>query len=104
MFCILISTRIDPACFLHKPLQLRRRHLATSDVPQCSRPFTDRLDVDIIVTRAADDGSKWISGFMEWKTSEVERMLEKFVGFSPRFVVRNTASKYPYTASRARFA
>jgi hypothetical protein len=89
IFCVPISTCVDPTCFLHERLQLRRRHLATSDVPQCSRPFADRFDVDIIFTRAANDGSKWISGFMQWKVREFKGFPEKLVGFSPHFIVRD---------------
>jgi hypothetical protein len=89
IFCVPISTCVDPTCFLHERLQLRRRHLATSDVPQRSRPFADRFDVDIVVTRAANDGSKWISGFMQWKVRELKRMPQKPLGSSPYPVVLN---------------
>jgi hypothetical protein len=64
---------------------LRRRHLATSDVPQRSRPFADRLAIDITTTRAANDGSKWISILVERQTSRFKRMPQKFLRFSPYF-------------------
>ena len=56
IFCVPISTRIDPARFFYKRFQLRRRHLAMSDVPQCSRPFADCLTIGVVVTSAAKDG------------------------------------------------
>jgi hypothetical protein len=37
IFCVPISTCVDPTCFLHERLQLRPRLLAVSDIPQCRR-------------------------------------------------------------------
>jgi hypothetical protein len=58
-----------------------------SDIPQCPRPFTDRLAIEFIVTRAANDGSEWICVLVEGKSSELERMTQKPLGPSPYFVM-----------------
>ena len=84
-----MCTRIDPADFLHKRLQPRSGHIAMSYIPQCSRPFADRFDVDIIVTRAANDGSEWICVLVKWKTSEFARMPQKPFGPPPHPVVHD---------------
>ena len=78
-----------------------------SDISERSCPFADRLAIGVIVTRAANDGSKWICVLVEWKIGKFERMPQKLLGPSPHSVMLddcNTASKYPYTASRARLA
>jgi hypothetical protein len=59
------------------------------DIPQRARPFANRLAIDIIVTRTANNGCKWVCGLVERKTSEFERRPEKFVGFSPYPVMLN---------------
>ena len=84
-----ICTRVDSARFLHKPLHLRRRRLAKSDIPQCPRPFTDRLVIDFIVTRGPNDRTEWVCVPVEWKVGEFERMPQKLFGPSPPLVVRD---------------
>jgi hypothetical protein len=74
MFCVPIGTRVDPASFFHKRLQLRWGHLAMSDVPQCTRPFADCFAIGVVVTSAADDGSKWIRLLIEWKLRKFKRV------------------------------
>jgi hypothetical protein len=85
VFCVPIRTCVDPTCFLHERLQLRRRHLALGDIPQCPRPFADRFDVDIIITRAANDGSKWVRIPVEGQLRKFECVSQKFLRFSPYF-------------------
>jgi hypothetical protein len=63
--------------------------LTSGDIPQCSRPFADRLVIDIIITRAMNHGSKRVRFVVEWKASEVERMSKKPVGPSTNFVMRD---------------
>ena len=58
-----------------------------SDISQCPSPFADRLAIDFIVTRAANDGSKWVCMLVEQKTCEFERIPQKLVGPSPYFVM-----------------
>jgi transposase len=62
-------TRIDPSGFLHKLLQPRSGHIGMSYIPQRARPFADRLVIDSIFGRAANDGSKRVCGLVERKTS-----------------------------------
>ena len=85
IFCVPISTCVDPTCFLHKRFQPCRGSLAMSNISQCSRPFTDRLAIGAMVTGAANDGSKWISILVERQTSRFKRMPQKFLRFSPYF-------------------
>jgi hypothetical protein len=40
-----------------------------------------------IVTRAANDGSKWIGGLVQWKMGKFKGMPQKFVSPSPRSVM-----------------
>jgi hypothetical protein len=75
-----ISTGIDPACFLHKRFQLRRRHLATGGIPQFPRPFADRFAVGVVVTSAADDGAKLIRFLVERLLGKSERVPQKLLG------------------------
>jgi hypothetical protein len=89
IFCIPISTRVDPTGFLHKHLQPRSRHLATSDVPQRARPFADRLVIDSIFGRAANDGSKRIRIPVEEQLRKFECVSQKLLNFSPHFVMSN---------------
>ena len=58
-----------------------------SDISQRSRPFADRLAIGVIVTRAANDGSKWVSVLVEGKIGKFKRMPQKSVGLSPHFVM-----------------
>jgi hypothetical protein len=82
-----ISTGIDPACFLHKRFQLRRRHLATGGIPQFPRPFADRFAVGVVVTSAADDGAKWIRFLVEGQLSKFKCVPQKLLGLSSHFVM-----------------
>ena len=85
--CVTSSAGVDPAGFLHKRLQPRRGLLALSDIPQRSRPLADRLAIDFIVTRAANDGSKWICVLVEGKIGKFKGMPQKLLGPSPHFVM-----------------
>jgi hypothetical protein len=89
IFSVPISTRIDPAGFLHRRPQRHSALLTARDIPQRARPFADRLVIDSISRRASNDGCKWICVLVEWKTSKFERMPQKSVGPSPHFVMLN---------------
>src|ERR1700735_4532552 len=82
-----IGTRVDPADPLHKCLDPHFTRLAVSDISQRPRPFADCLAIDFIVTRAANDGIKWICVLVEGNTREFERMPQKLLGPSPYFVM-----------------
>jgi hypothetical protein len=56
-----------------------------SNISQRARPLADRLAIDITTTRAANNGSKWISILVERQTSRFKRMPQKFLRFSPYF-------------------
>jgi hypothetical protein len=58
-----------------------------SDISERSRPFADRLVVDNIVTRAANDRSEWIGFFFEQQISKGKGMPQKLLGPSPHFVM-----------------
>jgi hypothetical protein len=73
VFCVLISTRIYAPDFLHKALQPRRWHLATSNIPQSPSPLADRFAVDVL-GGAANEGRKWIRTIMGWEATEYERV------------------------------
>jgi hypothetical protein len=89
IFCVPISTRIDPAGFLHKFLRRHLGLLAMSDIPQCSRPFADRLAIGAMARGAANDGSKWVCVLVKGKTRKLERMPQKSTGPSPHPVVHD---------------
>jgi hypothetical protein len=73
-----------------------------SDIPQCPRPFTDRLAIEFIVTRAANDGSEWICVLVEGKSSELERMTQKPLGPSPYFVMLDDCEDSPQSTHTRR--
>jgi hypothetical protein len=102
-----IGTCIDPAGSLHERHQLRRWHLATSDVPQCPRPFADRLAVSVIVTSATNYGCKRTSILVKRKICEFKCAPQKLF-CSPSHLImgddREHGLQYPYTASRVRLA
>ena len=68
------SAPVDPTSFLHKPPQLIVGVLGTSHVPQCSRPFADRLVVEIILGRGANNGAKRVCVLVEWKIAKFKRL------------------------------
>jgi len=43
-----------------------------SYIPQRPCQFADRLVVDAVLTRAADDGSEWFRLFVVWKIRKIE--------------------------------
>jgi hypothetical protein len=69
-----LGTRIHPAGFLHKGLQPDMGSLAMSDVSQRPRPLADRLAIDFIATRAANDRSEWICVLVEGKIGKFKGM------------------------------
>ena len=89
------GARIYSTSLLHKRFQACARHLAIGDIPECSRPFADCFVVDGAVTRAANNGTIWFCGFVEWKASTFEGMPQKCFRLSPRFVMFNDASTLP---------
>ena len=96
--CIASSALVDPARVLHERLQPRLRLLASSNIPQRSRPFANGFIIRLPITRAANNRSEWISVFLSRLISKLKRMPQKFVGPSPHSVMfddcANTASKY----------
>jgi hypothetical protein len=60
-----------------------------SYIPQCSCPFADRLVIYFIGRRAANEGSKWISLFVEWKTRKFRGAPQQPFGSSPYPVMLN---------------
>ena len=74
------SAPVDPTSFLHKPPQLIVGVLGTSHVPQCSRPFADRLAVSSVATCAANDCREWIRVLIERTICEFERVPQQSVG------------------------
>jgi hypothetical protein len=77
IFCVPISTRIDPSGFLHKHLQPRSGHIAMSHIPQRARPFADRLTIGTIGARAANDDSKRVCVPVEWEIGKFERLSQE---------------------------
>jgi hypothetical protein len=90
-----IGTRINSADPLHKCFDPHFRRLAMSDISERPGPFADRLAIDFIVTRAANDGRKWICVIVEAKIREFERMPQKLVGPSPHPVVHDYLEHSP---------
>src|SRR4029077_3452115 len=86
-FCISVSAGVDAASSCHKRLQRRRGLLASSNIPQRSRPFADRLAIGVIVTRAANDRTKWVCVLGEGKIGKFKGMSQKLLGPSPYFVM-----------------
>jgi len=66
-----------------------------SDISERSRPFADRLAINFIVTRAANDGSKWICVLVEGKIGNFKGMPQKLVGPSPHPVVHDYLEHSP---------
>jgi len=58
-----------------------------SDIPQRSGPLADRLAIDFIVTRVANDGSKWVCVPVESKIGKFKGMPQKLLSPSPHFVM-----------------
>ena len=58
-----------------------------SDISERPCPFADRLAIDFIVTRAANDRSKWICVLVEGKIGKFKGMPQKLLGPSPHFVM-----------------
>jgi hypothetical protein len=89
VFSVPISTRINPSGVLHKRFQLRWGDLTSGDVPQCSRPFADRLVIDIVIRRATNDAAKRICILDDRKICELKRMPQRCLRFPPHLVVRD---------------
>jgi hypothetical protein len=85
--CVTSSAGVDPAGFRHKRLQRRRGLLASSNIPQRSRPLADGLVVGGAAARAANDGSKWICVLVSRLISKFKGMPQKLLGPSPYFVM-----------------
>jgi hypothetical protein len=60
-----------------------------SDISERSCPFADRLAIDIIGTRAANNCSKWVCALVECEISELERAPQKSIGPPPHSVMLN---------------
>jgi hypothetical protein len=87
-----IGTRIDPTGLFHKHPQLRWGDLTSGDVPQCPRPFADRLVIDTVIRRATNDGAKRICILVDSEIGKFERMSHKPAGSSPYFVMVDQSS------------
>jgi hypothetical protein len=87
VFCVPISTCIDPTGFFYKQLQPPRGYLAPSNVPQCARPLAEGLVIGVVVTSAANNRPKWIGIFVEGELSKFERVPQKLLCSSPHFVM-----------------
>jgi hypothetical protein len=87
LFGVPIGTRVDRADSLHRRLNPCTRRFAASKIPQCSRPFADRLTIDVIAARAAIDSSKRISVLVDGQPSKLERVPQKLLCLSPHFVM-----------------
>jgi len=60
-----------------------------SHIPQCSRPFADRLAIKAIVGRAANNGAKRVRVLVEWMIGKFERVPQQSVGSSAHSVMLN---------------
>ena len=78
-------TRIYTPGFLHKGPNRLTGFFASSYVPQCPRPFANRLAIGTIGARAANDDSKRVCVPVEWEIGKFERLSQKFLRFSPHF-------------------
>jgi hypothetical protein len=89
LVCVASSALIDPTSVLHECLQLHVRGLAFRSITQRSGPFADHFVVRGVPTRAANDGSKWISVIVKSQISKLKRVPQQPFGSSSHFEMHN---------------
>jgi pimeloyl-ACP methyl ester carboxylesterase len=64
---------------MSSPSQACERGLASSNIPQRSRPFADHLILGGVATRAANNSSKWIIVIIKRLISKFRRILQQLL-------------------------